>query len=52
MPALDGAMQHLIYVVDIGSPRTGLAWARLQSDVVAMPTGGTDLSLSGDAHRV
>ena len=37
-------MQHLIYVVDIGSPRAGLAWARLQSDVDAMPTGGSNLS--------
>jgi hypothetical protein len=42
--ALGGAMHHLIYVVDIGSPRAGLAWARLQSGADATPTGGTDLS--------
>jgi hypothetical protein len=37
-------MPHVIYVVDIGSPRAGLAWARLQDEVGAIPTGGAELA--------
>jgi hypothetical protein len=35
-------MKRVIYVVDVGSPTGGMAWARLEDDSTAIPTGSAD----------
>jgi hypothetical protein len=37
-------MKRVIYVVDVGSPKGGLAWARLEDDSTATPTGSADFA--------
>ena len=38
-------MDRVIYVVDVGSPRRGLAWARLDDTPSATPTGSAEFAL-------
>jgi hypothetical protein len=35
-------MERVIYVVDVGSPKGGLAWARLEDQPKAIPTGSAN----------
>jgi hypothetical protein len=41
-------MNRVIYVVDVGSPQAGLAWARLEVDHEALPTGSADLAFASE----
>jgi hypothetical protein len=37
-------MDRVIYVVDVGSPKGGLAWARLTEDPAQLPSGSDDFA--------
>jgi len=41
--------EPIIYAFDAGSPRQGLAWARVAQDAVGVAFGGTDVSVAADA---
>jgi hypothetical protein len=41
-------MNRVIYVVDVGAPQAELAWARLEVDPSALPTGSADLTFASE----